>query len=308
MKGRSILVAALGESAPSSDDMDFLIAMPVRLQARLFSNLAPSVGGSHQEQLSAMAEKMGIISYSEALCKSRWWWKRLYGVRLLTSLGAGHASTSSLFNDPSPWVRAQTAEWAVDHPKPDIIDGLLTQLDDPSGVCRFAAQDSLLRMGIIVIEPLAEFLDIHSGRKLETAMEVAVSLADSRLLRAALAHCNDDAPRARALAAAILGNLGGDEAVNRLVEMLLDTDATVRVASAHSLGSLAHWPIAAKIAPLLADPEWDVRKEAGLALRLFEAPGTLFLRRAVSSSDSEEADMARQVLALDSVTTPALTS
>ena len=306
-RARTILVAALGESAPSSDDMSFLIAMPVRLQARLFSNLAPSVGGSHQEQLSAIAEKMGLVVYGEALCKSRWWWKRLYGIRLLTTLGAGDISTQSLFNDWSPWVRAQIAEWAVDHPKPDVIDGLLTQLDDPAGVCRFAAQDSLLRMGNIVIEPLAEYIATGSGRKLETAMEVAVSLADPRLLNAALARCHDDVPQVRALAASILGTLGGEEAVNRLAEMLFDITPTVRAASAQSLGSLAHWPAAAKVAPLLADPEWAVRKEAGLALKLFEAPGILFLRRALSSSNSEEADMAQQVLALSGVTEPAFT-
>ena len=296
-RARTILVGALRESALSSHDLDYLTDTPVRLQARLFCDLAPSFVGSRQEELAAIAAKMGIVTFGESLCTSRWWWKHLYGVRLLTTIGAGLTSVPTLLNDPSPWVRAQTAEWAINNPTPDVINGLFNQLDDPSRACRFAAQDSLLRMGIVVIEPLAEHLATRSGRKLEIAMEVAVSLADPRLLSAALTRCHDGVPQVRALAASILGTLGGDETINTLIDMLSDSSPTVRVASTRSLGSLAYWPAAAKIAPLLADPEWAVRKEAGLALKLFEAPGTLLLRRALSGSNSEGADMARQVLA-----------
>jgi len=49
---------------------------------------------------------------------------------------------------------------------------------------------------------------------------------------------------------------------------------------------------------LLRDQAWVVRREAALALRAMGAPGTLLLRRALTSDDRFAADMAKQVLGL----------
>jgi HEAT repeat protein len=72
----------------------------------------------------------------------------------------------------------------------------------------------------------------------------------------------------------------------------------VRAAAAKALGKLGHWPAASSLASLLRDRDWNVRREAGLALRAFGAPGALFLRRSLSDSDPFACDMARQVLDL----------
>jgi HEAT repeat protein len=53
---------------------------------------------------------------------------------------------------------------------------------------------------------------------------------------------------------------------------------------------------ARRVAELLRDPAWIVRREAGLALRTLGNPGTVLLRRALRNPDRFAADMARQVM------------
>jgi len=211
--------------------------------------------------------------------------------------GAGQELLPSLLQDRSSWVRAQAAEWAADHHAPSVIESLLPLLDDPSGRCKFATKDSLLRMGKIVVDPLAQYISLRAGRSVETALEVAIGLCDPRLMDAASRLSHDETPRVRALAMAMLGTLGGDESVELLLKMLSDPVATVRVAAAHALGKLAHWPSAPNLAPLLHDTDWNVRKEASLALKACGAPGMLYLRRAASDDDMNASDMAQQILA-----------
>ena len=102
------------------------------------------------------------------------------GSRLLTLIRTGESVVPKLLSDPHPWVRAQAAEWAGGHPTSEVIDKLLELLADPSGLCRFTVQDSLIRIGPATVEPLLKFLDCHSGAVLEPALEVALSLADPR--------------------------------------------------------------------------------------------------------------------------------
>ena len=90
----------------------------------------------------------------------------------------------------------------------------------------------------------------------------------------------------------------GGRGVEVLVELLGDSTPEVRAAAARALGKLAHWPVAATLATLLRDRAWDVRREAGLALRALGAPGTLLLRRSLAHADPFTVDMARQILDL----------
>jgi HEAT repeat protein len=64
------------------------------------------------------------------------------------------------------------------------------------------------------------------------------------------------------------------------------------------LGRLEYWPAAARVARLLRDPVWVVRREAALTLRALGATGTLLLRRALSDDDGFARAVARQVLDL----------
>jgi len=300
-EARAAVAAAIEDAIPSEEQLRPLRSLATRWQIRLLVEAARNMSGERRERLCALARELGLVDGARAWCRSRLWWRRLHGARLLTALGDGEAAMLALLEDLHPVVRAQAAEWAADHPAPGVIDALLNHLDDDSGLTRFTARDSLLRMGDAVIAPLISYLSRHTGRRVEAAMEVAAGLADPRLLSPALAACRNRLPRARALAAVLLGAIGGREGAGVLMVLLADPAPGVRAAAAQALGRLGYWPAAPRLAPLLRDLAWSVRREAGLALRALGAPGVLYLRRLLSDDDPFAVDMARQILDLPDV-------
>ncbi len=262
----------------------------------LFQELEITLKGQHRRELTEIAASLGLVKRAARMCRSRRWWRRLHGARVLTLVGADHPVMPRLLRDPHVEVRSQAAEWAADHPTPQVITALLELLSDTTGLCRFTVQDTLLRIGHAVVEPLAAFLGTHSGSQVTAALMVSTGLADRRLLPCALAHCADADEDTRAAAVEVLGTLGGDEAIAQLLSALQDPSPLVRANAARGLGSLKHWPAAPRVVELLRDAVWEVRRDAGLALWNFGAPGTLMLRRALHDRDRFAADMARQVL------------
>jgi HEAT repeat protein len=273
-----------------------LRSLPRRLQVRLLVGLARSLTGDQKLAIREMAVHAGVVARAERRLGSRLWWRRLHAARLLTVLGAGEDSMPRLMTDRDPVVRAQAGEWAADHPSAELIRSLLALLTDPDKLCRFTAENSLLRMGGLAVPALVDYLLSHAGVEVEAAMVVAAGLAEPRFIGPALPLCRDPVPDTRALAAGLLGQLGGGDAVGILAELLGDPDSAVRAAAARALGKLNHWPAAPALARALRDRAWDVRREAGLALRALGSPGILLLRSSVSDEDAFAADMARQVL------------
>ncbi len=296
VRGRKALIEMLAEGLLSPKELAWLSGLPFRLQIKLFAGLASSLSGGQRIRLMELAQKIGSTARAEARCQSRFWWRRLQGARVVTLLGGGERVVPPLFQDRHPLVRAQAVEWAVDHPTPIVIELLLALLNEPSGFGRFTVQDSLLRMGGVVAEPLACYLSTHYGKEAEAALEVALGLGEPKFLASALTLCRDETPRVRALAATLLGAIGGRDAVRVLMDLLGDSVPEVRSASAGSLGRLGHWPAASRLANLLRDQAWEVRREAALALLALGAPGILLLHRFLSDRDPFAADMARHVL------------
>lgn len=276
--------------------------LPRRLQVRLFVELAAHLAGAQWRYLGALAREVGLVEAAEADTRSRRWWRRLRGVRLLTVIGGGEGAVPRLLDDPHPAVRAEAVEWAGEHPGEQVVARLVAQLADPGRLGSYELRDALLRIGSPVVPHLARFLQTHGGREAEAALEVAAGLPDSRLTAAALRLCRDPLPAVRERAASLAGALGGDEAVAVLQELLDDPDASVRAAAAASLGRLGHWPAAPRIASLLRDPAWVVRSQSALALRRLGSPGLLFLRRALTDADRFAADISRQVLDIPDTT------
>ena len=287
-----------GTRPKQQQDTRLLLTLPPHLLTKLFGYIDRTLTGNDRTCLTRLGLETGLSELAERYCRSRLWWRRLEGARLLTLIRTGDSVMPKLLDDPHPWVRAQAAEWAGVHPTAEVIEKLLALLADPSGLCRFTVQDSLIRIGPATVGPLLEFLDELSGPVLEPALEIALSLAEPRFSAPALKLCKDGSPRVRALAASLLGALGGSESVDVLTRLLEDPVPEVRAAAASSLGKLHHWPAARWLAAGLRDPAWIVRREAGLALRAVGSPGILFLRRSLSDYDAFAADMAKQVLDL----------
>ena len=72
-QARAALVAAQEGPAGRYADRQWLHTLPVRLQIRLFADLAPSLSGTRRQQLTALAQELGLMRHAEARCRSRRW-------------------------------------------------------------------------------------------------------------------------------------------------------------------------------------------------------------------------------------------
>jgi hypothetical protein len=282
--------------------IEALSSLPRRLQIRLFLSLARNLSGHQKKAVGDLAVRVGLLARAERNLQSPRWWRRLHAARLLTVLDVGDRAIPRLLTDRHALVRAQGAEWAGEHPGPELIKALLKLLHDSAKFCRFTAQGSLLRMEALPVPLISEYILQASGPALEAALEVALGLAESRLLGPALRLCDDPAPTVQALAARLLGQIGGKDGLTALSKLLGHPEAMVRAAACRALGKLGEWPSAPALARALRDPAWDVRRAAGLGLRSLGSPGILLLRRAVSDEDRFARDMARQVLEIPAST------
>ena len=297
----SKLIPAQWGSFPSGSKL--LLTLPERFQIMLFIDFGRSISGEEKRNLRSLAENTGLIASTEAGCKSRWWWRRLHSLRLLSVLSAGETVGLSLLSDQNSCVRAQAAEWATDHPEPEVISRLLELLGDPDSLCRFHVEDSLLRMGTIVVDRLAEYLNTHSDREVEAALKVCIGVPSPQFLAPALSLMKHENPAVRVLIAKLLGSIGGDQAVDALRRLLKDINAEVRATAASALGGLHYWPASSELAGLLGDSDWHVRRNAGYALRSVGAPGILLLRQSMNSKNELAAEMARAALKFYDITT-----
>lgn len=302
-QGRAALYVMMRARSPVPDAerescMDTLRRLPPRLQARLVMSLARSLDPSAATPLRRVAAGIGITRRAERFCRSRLWWRRLEGARLLALLGDESGAVARLLRDPHPAVRRQAVELAAEDPAPGMIDGLVRLLRRPAGAEVFSAQDALLRAGTVAVEPLATMLDAGEGPGTKAALRVARALAHPRFTAPAIVLCAAADPGTRAAAAELLGATGGEESTTVLGSLLDDPDPAVRAAAARSLGRLRYWASAPRLAGRMRDTSWQVRRSAGLALRAVGPPGLLLLKKMQSDANNFAADMARQVLDL----------
>jgi len=284
-------------AAPAANEM-VLRGIGRREQVRALTGLIGQLSGETARQLLASAGESKIAEVALVWCRSRLWWRRLRGVRTLTMVGADQHDLLALLDDPHPEVRAETTAWVAAHPTPAGVDRLVMMLDDSDTWCRFAAEDSLLRVGGQAVDPLVTYLETPASQRPETALRVATVISSPRFLPAARARSRDARAEVRVAAAGLVTAIDGDQAAAILVDLLSDTEATVRTAAADGLGTLAHWPAAPLLAAALGDPAWDVRRAAAGALRALGAPGRFYLRRALQSPDKFVVDIAQHTLDL----------
>ena len=274
------------------------VRLPMRLQIYLLAELAPHLSGAEQQALRRLAMRAGLLSKAERLCRSWFWSRRLFGAKICTLVGHPAPVVRGLLADRTPSVRAQAVEWAVHAPDAEIVASLLQMLGDRDGRCRFAAQDTLVRLGHGAIDPLIRYLAAADHDGVLGALEVALTMADSRLLAPASTLARSPAPDVRARAVALLGALGSADGLAQIVVALDDVSPAVRLAALRALAGLGHWPAAPAVARRLHDDAWDVRRQAALTLRAFGPPGLMFLRRLRDADDPVTSAVARYALDL----------
>jgi len=301
--------AALAETADrlelTPESARALARLPADRRIDLFAELAQSVAGAPRSALAQAAAELGVVERAERWCDSRWWRRRLRGARLLTTVGGGETAVPPLLADQRPEVRAQAAEWAADHPLPDVVATLVRMLDDPLGLARFTVMDSLIRLGAFAVEPLRDAIRAAEDHAAVAALRVGAAIADPRLADVARERLDDPDPAVRAWAVRLTGAIGGDENAAAVRQRLGDGAEEVRAAAAVALGRLGHWPAAPELAARLGDPAWLVRRNAALALRRLGPAGELLLARALRERDPFVRDIARQTLDLPELMLPA---
>lgn len=276
-------------------------SLPRELQADLFASIMAGRSDSEKQWLRELAIKIGLAAWGRAKCESKLWWNRLQGIQVLALLGIGESIMPKLLADPRGEVRARAAEWASNHPSPEVIALLLDLLVSPKSLPKFAVQDSLIRMRDAVVEPVNRFLSVNHGVRVIPALEVAINVPSPSFSQVAADFCFDEVPLVRARAAALLATIGADAASKILESLLDDPDNQVRASAIAGLRILSHTPAVPLIAPLLGDPCWEVRKQAGQALATLGTPGILSLHNSLENPDRCAADMARQVLDLTGI-------
>jgi hypothetical protein len=274
------------------------VRLPMRLQIYLLAELAPHLSGVEQQALRRLAMRAGLLPKAERLCRSWFWSRRLFGAKICTLVAHPAPVVRGLLADRNRSVRAQAVEWAGHAPDDGVIRQLLQMLGDRDGRCRFAAQDTLVRLGHAAIDPLIRYLACAEHDGVVGALEVALTMADARLLTPASALAQSPAPDVRARAVSLLGALGSEAGLLQIVASLDDVHANVRLAALRALAGLGHWPAAPIVARRLHDPAWDVRRQAALTLKTFGSPGLIFLRRLRDADDQMAAAVARYALDL----------
>jgi HEAT repeat protein len=298
---REAMIAALSGGESRVDEaFSGLTGFSQRYIVSVMLDLAPSVNGTSRQVLVSLGEKIGVIQRAHRGLRARRWSTRLYSARVLSAFGVTSDLLPTLLTDRSAEVRAQTATWAVVNPDPLTIERLIGLLDDSDGLCRFAAQDALIRIGLMGTEALLGALETANQELTARILEIAAATGDEHYYPAARVRSTDSSPKTRALAAAVLAHTANPSAGPDLVMLLDDPSDDVVLAAATGLETLSYWPAAANIEPLLGHPVWELRKQAGLTLLALGAPGSIFLR-ANAPGAGPAAAMALQALELRSL-------
>jgi HEAT repeat protein len=297
---RSIVTALSGGESEFDAACVSLSRLSERQVIAVLLDLAPSVSGASRSILVTLGERTGVLKRARSGVTRRRWFTRLYSARVLTAFGVESEELCRLLSDRSSEVRSQAAAWSVVAPNPESIERLIGLLRDPDGLCRFAAQDALIRIGLPASDALMGALDTDDGEVVRRVLEIAAAMGDARFYRHAMSLTSDPAPATRALAVAVLARTADPHAGPALVALLDDQSEVVVLAAATGIATLAYWPGATKIEPLLGHPSWELRKQAGLSLLALGAPGAIMLRT-TAPGDGLAGEMAVQALQLRSI-------
>jgi HEAT repeats len=298
----AVVAALVGGDAEEAAALEALKALPEGLTVKLILDLAPSVSGSSQSVLVGLGEGLGLVKSAKRGLRSFRWPTRLYSARVLTAFRIEDDRMVGMLSDRSPEVRAQAAAWCVVNATPAAIDVLISRLDDPDGLCRFAVQDSLVRIGLAAIDPMVHQLQSASGEVVHRLLEIAAASGDARFFASAVVLTQDENPETRARAASVLARIGDPAAGPTLEAMLSDPSDRVVVAALSALASISYWSSAPAVAHLLAHRTWEVRNQAGLTLLALGAPGEIFLLT-TAAGEGLAAEMASRILQLRSFET-----
>jgi len=156
-----------------------------------------------------------------------------------------------------------------------------------AGWARDRALESMSAFGDDLLEPTVELLQDPDEEVRASALQVAMSFEDPRILPATVELLKDPDWWIRITAAETLGRLKDPRAVPPLVEALKDPET--RWSAVEALGRLGDVKAAPALSELLQDPAPEVRIEVIQALGQFDHPQMLQFVRNVAKNDESRA-------------------
>ncbi len=233
--------------------------------------------------------------------RSRLWWRRLVGTRLLAVVGDERDVPDAvrLVADRHPGVRLAAVQLVRRLPHPPLIESVLEQAIQAPRVTRQHYFDALVAVRVPLGPILQRRLDAPGGAyELRAMLTLAGQMASPELLDRLLAHAASPSADARTQVARALGGYPHPKARDALVALLGDPEWQVRTQAASSLGAIRALDACDPLRRALSDGNWWVRLRAAIALRQLGEPGLAVLREARGGADRFAAEMAGYILGL----------
>ena len=284
-------------------------ANPLRGRSRRFQELlvirmSRNVTGPDAATLVRWCVETGLVRRAVTWTTARRWVTRVRGVRLLASLDIEPGVLLRMLSDPRAEVRRQAAEHAPRSTGRPRVAALVRLFADPDPVVRVAAMDSVARCGEAAVSDLSFSLFVANRTEiLLAALRVSLTVPAAGLAFEADQLCRSTVPEVRGAALRLVSTipLARGASPERLLEALDDPAAANRAVAAEGLGRLRHLRAAPRLAQMMQDSSWDVRRASGIALYALGASGQVVLRQKTKSTDRYAADMAQLVLTASSV-------
>jgi twitching motility protein PilT len=197
--------------------------------------------------------------------------------RLLPLMAAGEAGT-----------RSAVLNILVGMPdRREVVKRYVVFSKSLAGWARDRALESMSAFGNDLLEPTVELLQDPDEEVRASALQVATSFEDLRILPATVQLLKDPDWWIRITAAETLGRLKDARAVPALVEALQDPET--RWSAVEALGRIGDVNAAPALSELLQDPAPEVRIEVIQALGQFDHPQMLQFVRNVAKNDESRA-------------------
>ncbi|MFA6957212.1 MAG: PilT/PilU family type 4a pilus ATPase [Thermoanaerobaculia bacterium] len=168
-----------------------------------------------------------------------------------------------------------------------------------AGWARDRALESMKAFESDLLEPTIELLSDPDEEVRASAMHVAASFEDKRIIPATIRLLKDPDWWIRISAVETLGHLGDPSAVDPLIEML--TDADVRWSAVEALGRIGDVRALPHLGKLFGDPSPDIRIEVIQSLVHFKHPQVMKVLEQVAQTDPSRAVRARALDVIDEI-------
>ena len=232
-----------------------------------------------QGSVDLLVEQLPLVEYAtqqalvEALTRTAATQGPAFAERLLPLMASG-----------DPATRSAVLKILVGLPDTrEIVKRYIVFSKSLAGWARDRALESMRAFGADLLEPTIELLNDPDQEVRASALQVATSFEDPRIVPATIGLLKDPDWWIRITAAETLGRLKDPQAVQPLIDALEDSET--RWSAVEALGHIGDLRAAPALSELLSDPAPEVRIEVIQALGHFNHPQMLDFVRNVAKKD-----------------------